>query len=172
MSAPIIRLGSRHKRLAYAAFGLLWASGGLWLVFHYFLASDGDFGPEAHPLGVWWLRLHGLAAMAALVATGSLATHHMPLAWVRRKNLRTGLPMLALTAWLAATGYALYYFSGDDNAAWLPPLHWIAGLPLPAWLAVHVLAGRKRAHPRRTPAQHAGATVAVHVRAERKATGA
>src|SRR5512141_1336346 len=117
MSPPVIRLGSRHKRLAYAAFALLWASGGLWLLFHYFLGTEGDFGPEAHPLEAWWLRVHGLMAMLGLVAIGSLATDHMRLAWSRRKNLRTGLPMLALTAWLGATGYALYYFSSDDNAA-------------------------------------------------------
>lgn len=151
MSAPIIRLGSRHKRLAYAAFTLLWTSGALWLLFHYFFRVEGDFGPTAHPLEAWWLRLHGLMAMLALLAIGSLATHHMRLAWSRRKNLRTGLPMLVLTAWLAATGYALYYFASDDNAAWLPLLHWIAGLALPGWLSIHVLAGRQR--PRRAAAR-------------------
>ena len=173
MSAPIIRLGSRHKRLAYAAFGLLWASGALWLLFHYFFRTEGDFGLEAHPLEAWWLRLHGLMAMLALVATGSLATNHMRLAWSRRKNLRTGLPMLAMTAWLAATGYAMYYFASDDNAAWLPLLHWIAGLALPGWLSVHVLAGRRRslrttARPRRAPSLRVVEATSVHPHAGRK----
>ncbi len=151
MNLPIIRLGSRHKRLAYSAFAMLWMSGALWLLFHHFLATEGDFGPKAHPLEAWWLRLHGLMAMLALVAIGSLVTNHMRLAWDRRKNLHTGLPMLALTTWLAATGYALYYFSSDDNAAWLPLLHWLVGLALPGWLSVHVLAGRPRTRPRPSP---------------------
>lgn len=153
MSPPVIRLGLRHKRLLHAAFALLWASGALWLVFHYFLRVPGEFGETAHPLEQWWLRLHGLTAMLALVALGSLATNHMRLAWGRRKNLASGLAMLGFLVWLAATGYALYYFSSDGNAAWLPPLHWAAGLVLPAGLALHVLAGRQR-RPRRQARPH------------------
>lgn len=144
MSQAVIRLGPRHKKLLYAGFTLLWASGALWLAFHYFLRIEGDFGPEAHPLESWWLRLHGLMAMAALVLGGSLAPNHMRLAWNRRKNMRSGVPMLALTVWLAASGYALYYFSTDDNAAWLPLLHWIAGLALPVILVMHIRIGRRR----------------------------
>ncbi|MGQ9685353.1 MAG: hypothetical protein ACUVT2_03460 [Thiobacillaceae bacterium] len=150
MSAPVIRLGSRHKRLTYTTFALLWTSGALWLLFHYFFGTEGEFGPAPHPLEQWWLRLHGLLAMLALVAIGSIATNHMRLAWNRKKNRRTGLAMLMLTAWLAATGYALYYFSTDENAAWLPLLHWTAGLALPIMLALHVALGRRRkphAHP-------------------------
>ncbi|MGE5319841.1 MAG: hypothetical protein ACM3KD_06665 [Hyphomicrobiaceae bacterium] len=154
MSAPVIRIGTRHKRLAYAAFLLLWASGALWLLFHYFLGTEGDFGPATHPLEKWWLRLHGLAAMLVLVAVGSLATNHMRLALNRKKNLRTGLPMLALSAWLAATGYALYYFSSDDNAGWLPLLHWIAGLVLPLALVLHIRLGRRRARPAQPQRPH------------------
>ena len=58
MSQAIIRLSLRHKNLLYAGFTLLWASGALWMAFHYFLRVEGDFGPEAHPLEAWWLRLH------------------------------------------------------------------------------------------------------------------
>lgn len=144
MSALTIRLGTRHRRLIYATFVLLWTSGALWLAFHYFLRVEGDFGPEAHPLEAWWLRLHGLMAMLALVAVGSLATNHVRLAWKRGKNLRTGLPMLAMTAWLAASGYTLYYFASEANEAWLPLTHWIAGLALPLAGLVHVREGRRR----------------------------
>lgn len=154
MSALTIRLGSRHRRAAYATFGLLWASGALWLLFHYFFRVEGNFGPEAHPLESWWLRLHGLMAMFALVALGSLATNHVRLAWKRRKNLRTGLAMLAMTAWLAVTGYALYYFVSEVNEAWLPLTHWIPGLALPLAGLIHIRRGRRRPARamRRTPA--------------------
>lgn len=155
MSPPVIRLGQRHKRLLHAAFALLWTSGALWLVFHYFLQSEGDFGPRPHALENWWLRLHGLMAMLALVALGSLATNHMRLAWGRRKNLASGLAMLGYLAWLAASGYALYYFTSDGNAAWLPLVHWVAGLALPAGLALHVLAGRQRRPRKHTRRHHA-----------------
>ncbi len=154
MSKAIIRLGPRHKKLLYAGFALLWLSGALWLAFHYFFRVQGDFGPEPHPLQAWWLRLHGLMAMAALVLAGSLAPNHIRLAWERSRNHRSGLPMLALTAWLAATGYALYYFPSDDNAAWLPLLHWIAGLALPLMLVLHIRLGRRRTHPASARSQH------------------
>ena len=153
MSQAIILLGPRHKKLLYAGFALLWTSGALWLAFHYFLRVEGDFGPEAHPLEAWWLRLHGLMAMAALILGGSLAPNHMRLAWNRSRNMRSGMPMLALTLWLAASGYALYYFSTDDNAAWLPLLHWIAGLALPVILVVHIRIGRRPA-PRTVKRAH------------------
>lgn len=171
MSQAIIRLGPRHKKLLYAGFALLWASGALWLAFHYFLGVEGEFGPEAHPLETWWLRLHGLMAMAALVLGGSLAPNHMRLAWNRRKNMTSGLPMLALTLWLAASGYALYYFSSDDNAAWLPLVHWIAGLALPVILVAHIRLGRRRApraarRPQQTPQLH----VVAHPRASKQAS--
>ena len=159
MSVPVIRLGARHERLTYAVFVLLWSSGLLWLVFHYFLGLDGEFGPEPHPFEKWWLRLHGLAAMLALLTIGSVATHHMRLAWNRGKNRHTGLPMLVLTAWLAATGYALYYFSTDDNATWLPVLHWAAGLTLPLMLLAHIAAGRRRAMLARKPTGQTGADI-------------
>lgn len=170
MSAPSIRLSPLHRRLAYATFAALWASGAAWLLFHYFLYTEGEFGPAAHPLEAWWLRLHGLAAMLALVALGSLATHHMRIAWGRRRNLRTGLPMLALSAWLAATGYALYYFTSDDNAAWLPRLHWIAGLALPVWLFIHV--PRRRPQRARGPIHvpRAGSAHVVHRHASQEAS--
>ena len=154
MSKAVIRLGPRHKKSLYAGFALLWLSGVLWLAFHYFLRLEGEFGPEPNPLEAWWLRLHGLMAMAALVLAGSLAPNHIRLAWDRRRNHRSGLPMLALTVWLAATGYALYYFSTDDNAAWLPMLHWIAGLALPLGLLQHIRLGRRRAVPRGDQPQH------------------
>ena len=144
MSHAVIRLGARHKKMLYTGLALLWASGALWLLFHYFFQAEGDFGPEPHGLESWWLRLHGLAAMLALMLLGSLLPNHVKLAWTRRKNRRTGLPMLAVWGWLAATGYALYYFSSDANAAWLPLLHWGVGLTLPALLVVHLKQVRRR----------------------------
>lgn len=159
MNLPVVRLGTLHKRLAYTAFVVLWASGALWLLFHYFMQTEGDFGPEKHPLEAWWLRLHGLAVMLALFTVGSLATNHMRLAWQRRKNLGTGIGMLGLTLWLAGTGYALYYFSGDE-ASLLPVLHWAVGLAMPVAITSHILLGRLR--PARAHAHHAPAKPAAH----------
>ena len=138
-----IRFGRRHKRALYAVFLALWASGALWLLFHYFLRVAGEFGESAHPLETWWLRLHGLAAFASLVAIGSVLPVHARRGWQLRRNRRTGVAMKLWLLGLAATGYALYYFASEANDAWLPPIHWIAGLALPLAGRMHIRRGRR-----------------------------
>lgn len=141
-----IRFPRLHKRALYAVFALLWLSGALWLGFHYFLRVPGEFGAAAHPLEKWWLRLHGLMGFAMLVAIGSVLPIHVRRAWHLHKNRTTGGLMQAVLLWLALTGYALYYFATDANAAWLPLLHWVVGLALPLMLIWHIQRGRAPAH--------------------------
>jgi hypothetical protein len=142
-----IRFTPRHKRILYGVFLLLWASGALWLAFHYLMRVPGEFGETAHPLEKWWLRLHGLMAFAMLVAIGSVLPIHARRAWHLKKNRTTGLVMKGAFLWMALTGYALYYFASDANEVWLPLLHWIAGLSLPLVLLVHIVRGRARPQP-------------------------
>jgi len=139
-----IRFSAPRKRGLYAVFALLWLSGLMWLVFHYFLRVNGEFGEMNHPLQVWWLRLHGLAVFAALPALGSVLSTHAQRAWKLKKNRTTGLFVKAIFLWLGLTGYALYYFADEDNAAWLPVLHWAVGLSVPLMLALHIRHGRAR----------------------------
>jgi hypothetical protein len=147
MNRPVplpVRFGNRHKRTLYAVFALLWVSGVLWLGFHYYLRTPGEFGEVAHPLEKWWLRLHGLMGFASLVAVGSVLPIHVRRAWYLGKNRTTGLITKGMFLWLAATGYCLYYFSSDSNESWLPLLHWVIGLSLPLTLIVHIRRGRVR----------------------------
>lgn len=141
LSMPI-RFATAHRRALHSVFTLLWLSGALWLAFHYFLRVPGEFGAAAHPLEIWWLRLHGLMGFAALVVLGSVLPVHMRRAWHFKKNRASGLAMNSIFVWLAATGYALYYFASEANAAWLPHLHWIVGLALPLMLILHIRRGR------------------------------
>lgn len=138
-----IRLGDRHRRWLTGVFGLLWLTGASWLLFHYFLVTEGEWGPRPHPLEIWWLRLHGLAAFAALVAAGSVLPVHVRRAWELRKNRASGLAMNAAVAWLALTGYALYYFADPEGRPWLPGLHWVVGCGAPALIVLHVRRGRR-----------------------------
>lgn len=156
---PPIRLGARHRRVVVASFALLWLSGALWLLYHYFLQRPGPFGNEPHPVEIWWLRLHGLAMMIMLVTAGSVVVHHAARAWQLRKHRMVGALLSVCLLWLAISGYALYYFSTDENRAWLPWLHWLPGLALPLVVTLHVRRGRGRHHGRETgdspSAQHA-----------------
>lgn len=150
-----IRFGATHRKLLYAVFLFAWLSGALWLVFHYFLQAEGDFGPLPHPAEKWWLRLHGLAAFGMLIALGSVLPVHARRAWQLGKNRKSGLGMKLAFSWMALSGYALYYFASEENQAWLPLLHWVAGLGLPLMLAAHIALGRRRAHPKQAKAQPA-----------------
>lgn len=145
-----IRFGPTHRRALYGVFLGLWLSGALWLMFHYFFAAPGEFGPAPHASEKWWLRLHGLFAFAALVSVGSVIPVHARSAWQKNKNRATGVLIKSWMLWLAGTGYALYYFSSEPNEAWLPLLHWVAGLSLPLLLATHIRRGRMR-HPAPMP---------------------
>jgi hypothetical protein len=149
-----IRLGHHHRRWTHLTFILLWLSGALWLAFHYFIQTEGPFGPVPHPLEKWWLRLHGLAMMAGLSVLGAALVHHARRAWQLRKNRILGSALAGTSLWLAATGYALYYFSGDGNEAWLPLLHWIPGLALPLVLFFHIRHGKARTRPSASTAVH------------------
>jgi hypothetical protein len=62
-----MRLSMRHRQWIYWISALLFGSGALWLICHYFVRIEGEFGPAPHPLESWALRVHGAAAMLALV---------------------------------------------------------------------------------------------------------
>lgn len=135
---PTIRFSPFHRQTLYSVFTLLWVSGALWLVFHYFLRIPGEFGDKANPMEIWWLRLHGLFVFAMLVAVGSVLPVHARQAWKFKRNRISGLSIKIVFLWLAGTGYALYYFASDENQTWLALLHWGVGLPLPLLIAFHV----------------------------------
>ena len=77
----------------------MFATGALWLLFHYFVRVHGEFGDRPHALEIWWLRLHGAAAMLTLLVLGSLVPIHVRRGWHQRKNLLAGaiLGTLAVT---------------------------------------------------------------------------
>lgn len=143
--APVpIRFAAPYKKFLYSVFSLLWLSGALWLLFHYFMRVPGEFGITPHPAEIWWLRLHGMMVFAVLIALGSVLSNHARRAWQLKKNRFSGLLIKVLLLWLAITGYALYYFASESNENWLPVLHWGAGISVPLMLASHIRMGRKR----------------------------
>ena len=137
------RLGNTHRRALYAMFVLLLVSGLLWLGFHYFVSLKTDFGDTHHLLEAWWLKLHGLAAMLALIGFGSLMPGHIRNAWQHRKNRGSGGSMVALMAVLAFTGYFLYYVGGEEIRQFTSVAHWLIGLALMPLLILHIVLGRR-----------------------------
>lgn len=137
------QLGPQHRRLTYACFILLWVSGLLWLVFHYFMSAVSEFGVGPHPQQLWWLKLHGLAAMGALVIFGSLMPGHIRKAWQHRKNYVSGVAMVTSMIALALTGYALYYVGGEQWRPLISIVHWLWGLAMAPLIVLHIGLGRR-----------------------------
>lgn len=143
-AVPTLRLSRNHRRFAYATIAGVWLSGVLWLVYHYGLQREGSFGPEAHPLEAWWLRLHGLAAFATLFAFGLLWGVHIRagLAFARRRL--SGLLLLVLLVALSLSGYLLYYASDETLRDVVRVVHWVLGLVLLLPFVVHVVRARRQ----------------------------
>ena len=139
-----IRLERWHRIAIHGIALALAASGLLWLVFHYFIHTQGAFGVKPHPLTAWWLRLHGAAAMLALVGAGSLTLTHMRRAWRTRRNRWCGGALAVVTMVLAVTGYLLYYASAEETRTAMSLTHWAIGIIAIGLLPLHVRRGRNR----------------------------
>ncbi|MEO8630420.1 MAG: hypothetical protein ABI612_20325 [Betaproteobacteria bacterium] len=137
-----MRLSHGHIRWVYWSCALLFSTGALWLVFHYFLQLHGEYGDRPHPLEIWCLRLHGGAAMIVLIVLGSLLPIHIRRGWHQRKNIPAGVTLTTLAVVLIASGYALYYFGGEEARAAISAAHWLIGLTTPLVIVWHIWSGR------------------------------
>jgi hypothetical protein len=148
-----VHMSQRRRLWVYGVSIGLWLSGALWLVFHYFLTREGEFGTTSHPLEPWWLRLHGAFAFAAIWTFGLLWGVHIVHGWSMRRHRRSGGLLVALLATLTLSGYLLYYAGDDELRSAVSVLHWAIGLGAPLLLLAHL--GVKRRH--RAAATKAGA---------------
>lgn len=133
------RLAGWQRITLFAAGSLLLGTGVLWLAVHYSRAADA----LPSPLEPWAMKVHGLAAFAALFMFGVLAASHVPHGWRLSHRWRwarqrgSGLALCTLAALLALTSYLLYYFAPEgvrDALGWIHSALGAAALPL---LLVH-----------------------------------
>lgn len=132
-----------HRRSIYATGVLLLLSGAAWLVLHYFLRPQSEFGESVNPLEPWTMKLHGAAAMASLFFVGSLLHLHVRRALRAGRNVVTGWAMIATLSVLTLTGYGLYYVAGESDRPVWSLLHWSIGFAVTVLFVVHVLVGRR-----------------------------
>lgn len=139
------RLDPPFRFAIYLAVAALFASGVGWLVADQMKdTSEAEIWQQA---SATFLMLHGGASMLTLMLLGALFPLHITRAWRARKNLGTGILMLACNAVLVATAFALYYLGSETIRPWSSGLHIAFGLGLPLALLLHVKVGRKRAGP-------------------------
>lgn len=143
--AERMRLRPGARMTLYAIGVLLVASGAGWIVVHY----EGDWMPEWRndlrrvALEAWAMRVHGAAAFVALIAIGSMLTHHVRRGWALDRNRDSGTVVTAVLAVLTLTGYALYYAVSEETRPPVSLVHWVLGLALAPLFALHIAIGRR-----------------------------
>jgi cation transport ATPase len=148
MRHSVIRLSRRHEWTVYLVVAAVFLTGAVWAWLHNFAHGTTELDDAPHPAEPWLMKLHGAAAMAVLIVVGTLLPYHAKFAWRAGRNRRTGSTLLAILAFLIATGYGLYY-SGDERLrAWISDAHLYVGLAVPLLIALHVWRGKRTRPPR------------------------
>jgi hypothetical protein len=136
-------LSTRHERWIHATLVFVYLTGVGWMVLRYGVTGGDGLENAWRVAAAWTLRTHGAGAMFTLVAFGSLLALHVPAAWRLRRNLVSGLSMLATVGVLGVTGWFLYYASDETIRAWSSDVHMGVGIAGPLVLVWHLLYRRR-----------------------------
>ena len=140
MPSRRVRFSLRLKIWFYSIFGVLFFSGVIWLIVHYFRRNNGEYSS----LEPWLLRIHGAAAMISLLILGVLIPTHMDRGWKQDRNRGAGGIIVSLCLLMILSGYGLYYCGNDTLRLWISGFHSSAGCLLPVVLIWHIISGRKK----------------------------
>ena len=127
------RLAALQRRLLHTALAVLLASGVYWALIHY-------LGARAWLSEPLLMRIHGAAAMAALVLVGGLVPAHVTIGWALRRNQSSGIALLIACGLLTVTGYLLYYIGNEAARDLSSYAHLALGIVLPVALGAHLTA--------------------------------
>ena len=133
------RLARWQIMLLTSSGAALWLSGTAWLLLHYYGQLQGEFGPETNPLEPWFLRLHGLVLIPALLGFGGLFIAHIPKGWKDASQRVAGTSLAAVFSVLILSGYMLYYVGNEAVRDWTSTVHWAIGIGSPAIFVWHYL---------------------------------
>jgi hypothetical protein len=134
--AGMFRLGRSFQTCVYVAFVVLLFTGAAWMMAQ---SHRGEAEWESSlPL---LMKVHGGAAMFTLLVLGALGPH-IARAWCANKNRLSGAVLVALNAFLVATGYGLYYAGDEGLRGWLSRWHAWMGLGIFVVLPTHAIVGR------------------------------
>jgi hypothetical protein len=132
------RLPAALRSLIYATLSALVATGALWALAHYFPAAAGMDERIAASVASLTMKIHGAAAMAALVLLGTLVCQHVPAGWKTTHNRTSGVLTLAAFSSLILTGYLLYYAGDETYRSLASNVHLALGLGLAVLVVAHV----------------------------------
>jgi hypothetical protein len=135
-----MRIKTAFRFALYAAFGVLFATGMIWLVADRF--KDGSSSDLWQQTSAYALMLHGGTTMVTLMLLGALIPSHIQRAWRAKKNRVTGIASVAVYGFLIVTAFGLYYLGSEALRPWLSFLHVTIGFAVPAVIAAHIMVGR------------------------------
>src|ERR1700730_6528776 len=133
MRKSTMQLRNTPRALAYPALAVLYLSGIVWMIVQ---AAD-----NAGALPGLLSKIHGAAAMLALVLLGYLVTH-IRKGWKAKKNRLSGATLLSVYLFLILSGYGLYYAGDEDLRHFISNWHAWIGVGMVALLPVHIIVGR------------------------------
>jgi hypothetical protein len=136
MQHSTFRLSRSFQAVVYVSFGLLLVTGAGWMITQARLDQ-----PAWREMAPMLMKIHGAAAMSALLVLGALIPH-IRHGWTASKNRLSGTCIIALNAFLIFSGYGLYYAGDDELRAWLSRWHGWIGLGIIVILPAHIIAGR------------------------------
>ncbi len=148
MNRRPFQLGPRLRSGFYLAFALLFASGLAWWVADEAQEEARSPVAWAERLKPGMLRIHAAAAYAFLILLGGVWVSHASRAWAAGINRVAGVFLGLALGLQVLTGYGLEHFPVDWIRERTGTFHISAGLLIPAWVAVHVLWGRRLARRR------------------------
>jgi hypothetical protein len=131
-----MRFGLWQRILVYGSLSVVALSGLMWWFLHDFISDEPD------SLQRLLLVTHGVSAFAALVAFGSVLPMHVRAGWRDRKNLTTGLSVIAGMMVLSITALMLYY-GGEESRFWVRWSHIGFGLLCLAVFPLHIVRGHR-----------------------------
>ncbi|BDX21000.1 hypothetical protein TUM22923_03210 [Polynucleobacter sp. TUM22923] len=93
----------------------------------------------SHSILVW----HGIAAMIASIALGSILPNHLKAGWKSKRKLLSGISQLAFLLTLLITG-ALLYYGPEEMRDLVIMTHWLVGIAFALVFLLHSTRARKR----------------------------
>jgi len=138
-----LKLPKGRRWTVYGISFATWLTGVLWLIFHYFLTTEGRFGPVTHPLEPVWIRLHAAFSFIAIAVLGLLWGVHIVRGWNANWRRWSGGTLVGLFVVLTVTGYGLYYALDAQWREWTSLIHWVLGLAAIVAFFVHWLSKSK-----------------------------
>ncbi|MEH0860803.1 hypothetical protein [Halobacteriovorax sp. DPLXC-1] len=120
----------------------------IYFIAKYFLAIEGEWGPETHPLTIIFQKVHVLTVPFLIFAVGMIFSNHV---WKRiesgyKKSRTSGIFLLVLLVLMSLTGYLIQVVDGQVFREYSAYLHIAVSV---IWSVVfsyhHISSNRKRA---------------------------